>query len=173
MVSHPTSRRTDEPPPQFLARPAPSVIAVMLGVAMCAVPVVLPHFELANLGANLFAYCLACVLVYPFAALLRHRLTNVVMLWAVAALLMLAARFYHTNIMAETAEALWPQRRDATLAKFLFNLPQTTLGVLGWWVLVMRPDRRAPAHTEAGDEVLAPEDKPSLAIHLAFLTCLC
>jgi hypothetical protein len=50
--------------------------------------------------------------------------------------------FYHTNIIADTADSAWPQRRDATLAKFLFNLPQATLGVLGWWLLVIRPDRR-------------------------------
>ncbi len=135
------------------------VVAVMLGVAICAVPVILPHFDLANLAANLFAYCFACVLVYPFAALLRHRLTNVVLLWAVAALLMLAACFYHTNIMAETADALWPQRRDATVAKFLFNLPQLTLGVLGWWILVIRPDRRAPVLHDEDDAVFGPEDK--------------
>jgi len=135
------------------------VIAVMLGVAICAVPVILPHFDLANLAANLFAYCFACVLAYPFAALLRHRITNVVLLWAVASLLMLAACFYHTNIMAETADALWPQRRDATVAKFLFNLPQVTLGVLGWWILVIRPDRRAPVVLEEDEEVLEPEDK--------------
>ncbi|KQQ31952.1 hypothetical protein ASF61_16575 [Duganella sp. Leaf126] len=134
------------------------VIAVMLGVAICAVPVVLPHFDLANLGANLFAYCFACVLVYPIAALLRHRVTHVMLLWAIAALLLLAACFYHTNIMADTADALWPQRRDATLAKFLFNLPQMTLGVLGWWILVMRPDRRTPPHPDGDDEVLDPED---------------
>ena len=135
------------------------VIAVMLGVAICAVPVILPHFDLANLAANLFAYCFACVLAYPFAALLRHRLTNVVLLWAVAALLMLAACFYHTNIMAETADALWPQRRDATVAKFLFNLPQLTLGVLGWWILVIRPDRRAPGVREDENEVFEAKDK--------------
>lgn len=132
-------------------RPHP-VIAVMLGVAICAVPVILPHFDLANLMANLFAYCFACVLVYPFSALLRHRVTNVVLLWGVAALFMLGLCFYHTNIMAETAGALWPQRRDATLAKFLFNLPQLTLGVLGWWVLVIRPDRRVPLQTDDADE---------------------
>jgi hypothetical protein len=135
------------------------VIAVLLGVAICAVPVVLPHFNFANLGANLFAYCFACVLVYPFAALLRHRVTNVVLLWAIAALFTLAACFYHTNIMAETADALWPLRRDATIAKFLFNLPQVTLGVLGWWVLVMRPDRRAPTPGERDDEVLEHDDR--------------
>lgn len=135
------------------------VIAVLLGVAICAVPVVLPHFDFANLGANLFAYCFLCVLVYPFAALLRHRLTNPVLLWAVAALLMLAACFYHTNIMAETAEALWPQRRDATMAKFLFNLPQVTLGIVGWWLLVIRPDRRAPTPVDHDDEVLEHDDR--------------
>lgn len=124
-------------------RPHP-VLAVMLGLAICAVPVVLPHFDLANLMANLFAYCFACVLLYPFAALLRHRVTNLLSLWGLAALFMLALCFYHTNIMAETADALWPQRRDATIAKFLFNLPQVTLGVLGWWLLVIRPDRRTP-----------------------------
>jgi len=135
------------------------VLAVLLGVAICAVPVVLPHFNFANLGANLFAYCFACVLVYPFAALLRHRVTNVVLLWAIAALFTLAACFYHTNIMAETADALWPLRRDATIAKFLFNVPQVTLGVLAWWVLVMRPDRRAPAPGERDDEVLEHDDR--------------
>lgn len=137
------------------------VIAVLLGVAICAVPVVLPHFNFANLGANLFAYCFVCVLVYPFAALLRHRVTNVVLLWAIAALFTLGACFYHTNIMAETADALWPLRRDATIAKFLFNLPQVTLGVLGWWVLVMRPDRRAPAPSahEEYEQLLEPDDK--------------
>ena len=72
---------------------------------------------------------------------------------------MLAACFYHTNIMAETADALWSQRRDATVAKFLFNLPQVTLGVLGWWILVIRPDRRAPVVREEDDELLEPEDK--------------
>jgi len=135
------------------------VLAVLLGVAICAVPVVLPHFNFANLGANLFAYCFACVLVYPFAALLRHRVTNGVLLWAIAALFTLAACFYHTNIMAETADALWPLRRDATIAKFLFNVPQVTLGVLGWWVLVMRPDRRAPAPVDHDEEVLEHDDR--------------
>jgi hypothetical protein len=137
------------------------VIAVLLGVAICAVPVVLPHFDIANLGANLFAYGFACVLVYPFAALLRHRVTNVLLLWAIAALFTLAACFYHTNIMAETADALWPLRRDATIAKFLFNLPQVTLGVLGWWVLVIRPDRHAPVPSEPGEheQLLEHDDK--------------
>ncbi|MET0321407.1 MAG: hypothetical protein ABW069_11860 [Duganella sp.] len=136
------------------ARPHP-VIAVMLGLAICAVPVVLPHFDLANLGANLFAYCFACVLAYPLAALLRHRVTHVVLLWAVAALITLGVCFYHTNIMAETADVLWPQRRDATIAKFLFNIPQVTLGVLGWWVLVIRPDRRAPVQQHDDDVIEA------------------
>ncbi|SHM34719.1 hypothetical protein SAMN05192549_101362 [Duganella sacchari] len=114
----------------------------MLGVAICAVPVVLPHADLANLPANLFAYTFCCVLVYPFAALLRHRITSLPSIWGIAALFLLAACFYHTNIIAETASSAWPQRRDVTLDKFLYNLPQLTLGVLGWWLLVLRPDRR-------------------------------
>jgi hypothetical protein len=118
------------------------VIAVMLAVAICAVPILLPHAGMANLPANLFSYFFCCMLVYPFAALLRHRVTSVPSLWAIAALALLAICFYHTNIIAETADSAWPQRRDATVAKFLFNLPQMTLGVLGWWVLVIRPDRR-------------------------------
>ena len=118
------------------------VLAVMLGVAICAVPVVLPHADLANLPANLFAYTFCCVLVYPFAALLRHRITSLPSIWGIAALFLLAACFYHTNIIAETASSAWPQRRDVTLDKFLYNLPQLTLGVLGWWLLVLRPDRR-------------------------------
>src|SRR5215217_2972401 len=62
------------------------VIAVMLAVAICAVPVVLPHANLANLMPNLFAYVFACVLAYPVAAVLRHRLTSLPVLWGVAAL---------------------------------------------------------------------------------------
>ncbi|NGZ85355.1 hypothetical protein [Duganella aceris] len=118
------------------------VIAVMLAVAICAVPILLPHAGLANLAANLFSYVFCCVLVYPVAALLRHRVTSLPAIWVIAALLLLALCFYHTNIIAETANSAWPQRRDATLDKFLFNLPQMTLGVLGWWLLVLRPDRR-------------------------------
>lgn len=118
------------------------VIAVMLGVAICAVPVLLPHASLANLPANLFAYLFCCVLAYPVASVLRHRITSLPLVWAVAALILLAACFYHTNIIAETANSAWPQRRDVTLDKFVFNLPQLTLGVLGWWLLVLRPDRR-------------------------------
>jgi hypothetical protein len=119
------------------------VIAVMLAVAICAVPILLPHASLANLPANLFAYVFCCVLLYPFAALLRRRVTSLPSIWAVATLALLAMCFYHTNIMAETADSAWPQRRDATIAKFLFNLPQMSLGVLGWWLLVLRPDRRS------------------------------
>lgn len=118
------------------------VIAVMLGVAICAVPVVASHFDLANLLANLFAYVFCCVLAYPFAALLRHRITSLPLIWLIATLFLLAACFYHTNIVTETANSGWPQRRDVTLDKFLFNLPQLTLGVLCWWLLVLRPDRR-------------------------------
>ncbi|MTV37995.1 hypothetical protein [Duganella radicis] len=118
------------------------VIAVMLAVAICAVPVVLPHFDLANLPVNLFAYVFCCVLVYPFASLLRRRVTSLPAIWGVAALFLLAACFYHTNIIAETANSAWPQRRDATLDKFLYNLPQLTIGVLCWWLLVLRPDHR-------------------------------
>ncbi|WP_373988175.1 hypothetical protein [Duganella sp. BuS-21] len=121
------------------------VIAVMLGVAICAVPVLLPHASLANLPANLFAYVFCCVLAYPVASVLRHRITSLPLVWAVAALLLLAACFYHTNIVAETANSAWPQRRDVTLDKFVFNLPQLTLGVLSWWLLVLRPDRRKRA----------------------------
>jgi hypothetical protein len=122
-------------------RPHP-VLAVLLAVAMCAVPVILPHADLANLPANLFAYLFCCVLVYPFAALLRHRITSLPAIWLIAALFLLAACFYHTNIVAETANSAWPQRRDVTLDKFLTNLPQLSLGVWCWWLLVLRPDRR-------------------------------
>ncbi|MHA4866988.1 hypothetical protein ACXZ1M_04750 [Duganella sp. PWIR1] len=118
------------------------VIAVMLGVAICAVPVLLPHASPANLPANLFAYVFCCVLAYPVASVLRHRITSLPLVWAAAALILLAVCFYHTNIIAETANSAWPQRRDVTLDKFVFNLPQLTLGVLGWWLLVLRPDRR-------------------------------
>lgn len=118
------------------------VIAVMLAVAICAVPVVLPHADLANLPANLFAYTFCCVLVYPIAALLRHRVTSLPAIWGIATLFLLAACFYHTNIIAETADSVWALRRDVTLDKFLFNLPQLTLGVMSWWLLVLRPDRR-------------------------------
>ncbi|MRW85805.1 hypothetical protein GJ698_17150 [Pseudoduganella sp. FT26W] len=118
------------------------VLAVMLAVAICAVPVLLPHFSLGDLPANLFAYVFCCVLVYPIAALLRHRITSLPAIWGVAALFLLAACFYHTNIIAETANSAWPQRRDVTLDKFLYNLPQLTLGVLAWWALVLRPDHR-------------------------------
>ncbi|MRX07473.1 hypothetical protein GJ697_06475 [Pseudoduganella sp. FT25W] len=118
------------------------VLAVMLAVAICAVPILLPHFSLGDLPANLFAYAFCCVLVYPVAALLRHRITSLPAIWGVAALFLLAACFYHTNIIAETANSAWPQRRDVTLEKFLYNLPQLTLGVLGWWALVLRPDHR-------------------------------
>jgi hypothetical protein len=118
------------------------VLAVMLAVAMCAVPILLPHASVGDLPANLFAYVFCCVLVYPFAALLRHRITSLPSVWGLAALGLLAMCFYHTNIIAETANSAWPQRRDVTLEKFLYNLPQLTLGVLGWWVLVLRPDRR-------------------------------
>lgn len=119
------------------------VIAVVLAVAICALPVILPHANLANLLPNLFAYVFACVLAYPIAAVLRHRVTNLPVLWGVAALILLGLCLYHTNIIVETANAAWPQRRDVTLSKFLFNLPQMTLGVLCWWLLVVRPDRRA------------------------------
>jgi hypothetical protein len=118
------------------------VIAVLLAVAICAAPILLPHADLANLPANLFAYGFCCVLVYPFAALLRHRVTNPAAIWAIAALALMAMCFYHTNIVTETANSAWPQRRDATIEKFLFNLPQMSLGVLGWWLLVIRPDLR-------------------------------
>lgn len=118
------------------------VIAIMLAVAICAIPVVLPHANLANLMPNLFAYVFACVLAYPVAAVLRHRVTSLPVLWGVAALILLGLCLYHTNIIVETADAAWPQRRDATLGKFLFNLPQMTLGVLSWWLLVVRPDQR-------------------------------
>jgi hypothetical protein len=118
------------------------VIAVLLAVAICALPVILPHANVANLLPNLFAYVFACVLAYPVAAVLRHRVTSLPVLWGVAALILLGLCLYHTNIIVETADAAWPQRRDATLAKFLFNLPQMTVGVLAWWVLVVRPDRR-------------------------------
>jgi len=118
------------------------VVAVMLAVAICAVPILLPHAGLANLPANLFSYLFCCVLVYPVAALLRHRVTSLPSIWVIAALVLLAACFYHTNIIAETADSAWPQRRDVTIGKFLFNLPQLSLGVLGWWLLVLRPDDR-------------------------------
>jgi energy-coupling factor transporter transmembrane protein EcfT len=118
------------------------VLAVLLAVAICALPILLPHAGLNNLMANLFAYLMACIVVYPFAALARRRITSLPMLWLAAALCVLALCFFHTNILADSADLPWPQKRDATLVKFLFNLPQFTLGVLCWWLLVTRPDRR-------------------------------
>jgi predicted membrane channel-forming protein YqfA (hemolysin III family) len=118
------------------------VIAVMLAVAICAVPILLPHFRPQDMPANLFAYAGCCIIAYPFAALLRRRVTTLPGVWVAAVLLLLAACFYHTNIIVESANLPWPQRRDVTLDKFLFNLPQVTIGVVVWWLLVLRPDQR-------------------------------
>lgn len=125
------------------ARPHP-VIAVMLAVALLAAPVLHPYASLGDLKAGVFVYVMACVLGYPVCATLRHRVTSLPSIWAIAAVLMLGLCFYHTNIIADTANLPWPARRDATLDKFLFNLPQMTAGVLIWWLLVVRPDRRQP-----------------------------
>lgn len=122
-------------------RPHP-VIAVMLAIAICAAPILLPHARVQDLMANLFAYLGCCIVAYPFAALLRRRVTTLPGIWVAAVLLLLAACFYHTNIIIESADLPWPQRRDVTLDKFLFNLPQVTIGVIVWWLLVLRPDQR-------------------------------
>ncbi len=124
-------------------RPHP-VIAVMLALAICAVPILLPHFRLQDLPANLFAYFACLIVAYPVAALLRHRVTSLPSIWAIAMVLLLGACLYHTNIIADTANLPWPQRQQVVIDKFLFNLPQATLGVLVWWLLVVRPDRRQP-----------------------------
>lgn len=122
-------------------RPHP-VLAVMLAIAICAVPILLPHAALSDMQANLFAYFGCCLLAYPVAALLRHRVTSLPSTWAIAAVILLGLCFYHTNIITETANLAWAQKQQATIGKFLFNLPQMTLGVLIWWVLVQRPDKR-------------------------------
>ncbi|OEZ63131.1 hypothetical protein [Duganella sp. HH105] len=124
-------------------RPHP-VIAVMLALAICAVPILLPHFRAQDLMANLFAYFACCILAYPVAALLRRRVTSLLSIWAIAMVLLLGVCLYHTNIIAETANLPWPQRQPVVIGKFLFNLPQATLGVIAWWLLVVRPDRRNP-----------------------------
>lgn len=126
------------------ARPHP-VIAVMLALAICAVPILLPHFRLQDLMANLFAYFACCIVVYPVAALLRRRVTSLPSIWAIAMALLLGVCLYHTNIIAETAKLPWPQRQAIVIDKFLFNLPQATLGVIAWWLLVVRPDRHNPS----------------------------
>ncbi|NVD71211.1 hypothetical protein D0T25_30945 [Duganella sp. BJB488] len=124
-------------------RPHP-VIAVTLALAICAVPILLPHFRLQDLMANLFAYFACCIVVYPVAALLRRRVTSLPSIWAIAMVLLLGVCLYHTNIIADTANLPWPQRQPIVIDKFLFNLPQVTLGAIIWWLLVVRPDRRAP-----------------------------
>ncbi len=121
------------------------VIAVMLAIAICAIPILLPHARAQDLMADLFAYIGCCIVAYPLAALLRRRVTTLPGIWVAAVLLLLAACFYHTNIIVESADLPWPQRRDVTLDKFLFNLPQVTIGVIAWWLLVLRPDRRGRA----------------------------
>ncbi|MBV6324443.1 hypothetical protein [Duganella violaceipulchra] len=122
-------------------RPHP-VIAVMLALAICAAPILLPHFRLQDLLANLFAYFACLIAVYPIAALLRRRVTGLPSIWAIAMVLLLGVCLYHTNIIADTANLPWPQRQQVVIDKFLFNLPQATLGVIAWWLLVVRPDRR-------------------------------
>lgn len=124
-------------------RPHP-VIAVMLALAICAVPILLPHFRLQDVLANLLAYFASLILVYPVAALLRHRVTSLPSIWAIAMVLLLGVCLYHTNIIADTAKLPWPLRQQVVIDKFLFNLPQATLGVLAWWLLVVRPDRHQP-----------------------------
>ncbi|MCU6499351.1 hypothetical protein LPN04_16265 [Rugamonas sp. A1-17] len=128
---------------QWPERPHP-VIAVMLALAICAVRILLPHFRLQDLMVNLFAYFACCIVVYPVAALLRRRVTSLPSIWAIAMVLLLGVCLYHTNIIAETANLPWPQRQASVIDKFLFNLPQATLGVIAWWLLVVRPDRRNP-----------------------------
>jgi hypothetical protein len=98
-------------------------------VAICAAPVVLPHFDLANLPPICLPTSLlrAGVPVCGAAAPSRDQLACDL---GHRRLFLLAACFYHTNIIAETASSAWPQRRDVTLDKFLYNLPQLTLGVL-------------------------------------------
>ncbi|WP_332852424.1 hypothetical protein [Duganella sp. S19_KUP01_CR8] len=123
-------------------RPHP-VIAVMLALAICAVPILLPHFRLQDLMANLFAYFACCIVVYPVAALLRRRVTSLPSIWAIAMVLLLGVCLYHTNIIADTANLPWPLRQEVVIDKFLFNLPQATLGVIAWWLLVVRPDQRS------------------------------
>ena len=118
------------------------VIAVMLALAICAAPILLPHFRLQDLMANLFAYFACCIVAYPVAALLRRRVTSLPSIWTIAMVLLLGVCLYHTNIIAETANLPWPQRQQVVIDKFLFNLPQATLGVIAWWLLVVRPDRR-------------------------------
>jgi len=124
-------------------RPHP-VVAVMLALAICAVPILLPHFRLQDLMVNLFAYFACCIVVYPVAALLRRRVTALPSIWGIAMVLLFGVCLYHTNIVAETAKLPWPQRQPVVIEKFLFNLPQATLGVIVWWLLVVRPDRRSP-----------------------------
>lgn len=124
-------------------RPHP-VIAVMLALAICAVPILLPHFRLRDSMANLFAYFACCIVVYPVAALLRRRVTSLPSIWGIAMAFLFGVCLYHTNIAAETAKLPWPQRQPIVIDKFLFNLPQATLGVIAWWLLVVRPDRRSP-----------------------------
>ncbi|GJJ03876.1 hypothetical protein RugamoR64_44140 [Duganella rhizosphaerae] len=121
-------------------RPHP-VIAVMLALAICAVPILLPHFRLQDSMANLFAYFACFIVVYPVAALLRRRVTSLPSIWAIAMVFLLGVCLYHTNIIAETANLPWPLRQQVVIDKFLFNLPQATLGVIAWWLLVVRPDR--------------------------------
>lgn len=126
------------------ARPHP-VLAAMLAVAFFAMPVLLPYTSLADLKAGLFAYTMACVLVYPVCATLRRRVTSLPWIWAIAAVLTLGLCFFHTNILAESANLPWPAKRDITLNKFLASLPQMSAGVACWWLLVTLPDRRQPA----------------------------
>jgi len=123
-------------------RRAHPVLAVMLAIAILFAPNLLPVPELRNLPASLFAYAMACILTYPFPALLRRRVTSLPALCGLAAVAILGLCFFHTNIIAETAKLPWPQKRDITLDKFLFNLPQLLAGTVGWWVLVVLPDRR-------------------------------
>lgn len=127
----------------------------MLAVAFFAVPVLLPYTSLADLRAGLFAYTMACVLVYPVCATLRHRVTSLPWIWAIAAVLTLGLCFFHTNIIAETANLPWPAKRDITLNKLLASLPPMSAGVACWWLLVTLPDRRLAA-TSAPEA--APED---------------
>jgi len=120
------------------------VLAVMLAIALIFVPILLPTAALRNLPSTLFAYAMACVLAYPFPALLRRRITSLPLLCVLAALAMLALCFFHTNIIHESAALAWAQKRDLTIDKFLFNLPQTIAGTVAWWWLVVLPDRRSP-----------------------------
>jgi hypothetical protein len=124
------------------ARPHP-VLAVLLTVAICLAPILLGHMPGArDLLPITFSYVMCCLLIYPCAAILRRRVTSLPALIVVGALAILALSYYHTNVIFETADLPWPQRRDITLDKFFFNLPQVTLSALCWWLLVVRPDQR-------------------------------